>query len=210
MPLIQTQAPTEEPVTLEEAKAHLRVDVDDDNDLIRSCIVAAREAAETITKRQLISARWRLVMDSFPTPYGYISPRSPFSLPDNAILLHKSPVTSIESVEYLDMAGVWQTQLSGDIAANYAVDLSSEPARITPAFGKIWPIARPQIASVKINFTAGYITALTVPDGIKKWMLMRIGSMYAHREEIAINSRGSMVNLSFVDGLLNPYIVNFV
>ena len=58
--------PTGEPVSLAEAKLHLRVDVDDDDALIGSIISAARQAAETLTGRQLITSRWKLVLDAFP------------------------------------------------------------------------------------------------------------------------------------------------
>lgn len=68
MPMQLITPPAGEPVSLQEAKAHLRVDFDDDDGLIQALIAAARQAAETITNRQLMSARWKLVMDSFPGP----------------------------------------------------------------------------------------------------------------------------------------------
>ncbi len=61
MPLQLVTPPAEEPVSLEEAKLHLRVDFDEDDALILALISAARQAAETITGRQLITARWKLV-----------------------------------------------------------------------------------------------------------------------------------------------------
>jgi len=66
MPLQLVSAPAGEPITLLEAKQHLRVDVDDDDALIGSLITAARQAAETRTGRQLMTARWKLVLDGFP------------------------------------------------------------------------------------------------------------------------------------------------
>lgn len=49
MPLQLLTPPTAEPVSLVEAKLHLRVDFNDDDALITSLITAARQAAETIT-----------------------------------------------------------------------------------------------------------------------------------------------------------------
>lgn len=46
-----------------------------------------------------------------------------------------------------------------------------------------------------------------VPAGILSWMLLRIGSLYENREEVAIMSRGKMEILPYVDGLLEPYTV---
>ncbi len=207
MPMQLITPPAGEPVSLQEAKAHLRVDFDDDDGLIQALIAAARQAAETITNRQLMSARWKLVMDSFPGPSLMGVPAGqPFSLPGHAILIHKSPVLNVVSINYLDMAGVLQSMT----ASNYTVDAACEPARITPVFGQIWPIALPQIGAVSVTFDAGYGAAASVPEGIKSWIKLRVGSLYAHREEVAALSRGRIEPLPFVDGLLDPFKVSFI
>ena len=54
MPLQLVTPPAGVPISLAEAKLHLRVDGGDDDPLICSLISAARQAAETITGRQLI------------------------------------------------------------------------------------------------------------------------------------------------------------
>ena len=207
MPMQLITPPAGEPVSLQEAKAHLRVDFDDDDGLIQALIAAARQAAETITNRQLMSARWKLVMDSFPGPSLMGVPAGqPFSLPGHAILIHKSPVLNVVSINYLDMAGVLQSMP----ASNYTVDAACEPARIPPVFGQIWPIPLPQIGAVSVTFDAGYGAAASVPEGIKSWIKLRVGSLYAHREEVAALSRGRIEPLPFVDGLLDPFKVSFI
>ncbi len=183
--------PAGEPVSLAETKLHLRVDFDEDDTLINGCIAAARQAAETITGRQLISARWKLVLDAFPAC---------------AILVAKCPVQSVASIQYLDMDGSSQTMP----AADYVVDTACEPARITPVFGKTWPPTLPQIGAVSVTFDAGYGSASNVPEGIKSWIKLRVGSLYAHREEMSILMRGRIDPLPFVDGLLDPYRVALV
>jgi hypothetical protein len=92
-------------------------------------------------------------------------------------------------------------------ALTYTVDAACEPARITPVFGQIWPICLPQIGAVSVTFDAGYGTASQVPEGIKSWIKLRLGSLYAHREEVAALSRGRIESLPFIDGLLDPYKV---
>ncbi len=199
--------PAEEPVTLIEAKLHLRVDFDDDDTLIASLITAARQAAETLTGRQLITARWKQVLDCFPGPSLMGVPAGQaFTLPGHAILLAKAPVQSVISINYLDMGSVSQTMP----VSNYTVDSACEPARITPVFGQIWPICLPQIGAVSVTFDAGYETAAQVPEGIKSWIKLRVGSLYAHREEVAALSRGRIDSLPFIDGLLDPYKVAFL
>ena len=207
MPLQLVTPPSEEPVSLWEAKLHLRVDFDEDDMLIASLITAARQAAETLTGRQFTTARWKQVLDCFPGPSLMGVPAGQaFTLPGHAILLAKAPVQSVISINYLDMGSVSQTMP----VSNYTVDSACEPARITPVFGQIWPICLPQIGAVSVTFDAGYGTAAQVPEGIKSWIKLRVGSLYAHREEVAAISRGRIDSLPFIDGLLDPYKVAFL
>ena len=204
MPIQLVTPPTEEPVSLLEAKLHLRVDFDEDDMLIASLITAARQAAETLTGRQLTTARWKQVLDCFPGPSLMGVPAGQtFTLPGHAILLAKAPVQSVVSINYLDMGSMNQTMS----ALTYTVDAACEPARITPVFGQIWPICLSQIGAVSVTFDAGYGTASQVPEGIKSWIKLRVGSLYAHREEVAALSRGRIESLPFIDGLLDPYKV---
>ena len=207
MPLQLVTPPAEEPVSLAEAKQHLRVDGGDDDLLIGSLISAARQAAETKTGRQLITARWKLVLDAFPGPSLMQSATgASFSLPGHAILLAKCPVQSAVSIEYLDMNGTTQVMPASD----YVLDTACEPARLTPVFGKTWPPTLPQMGAVSVTFDAGYGTASAVPEGLKSWIKLRVGSLYGHREEMAVLSRGRIDPLPFVDGLLDGFKVSLV
>jgi uncharacterized phiE125 gp8 family phage protein len=207
MPLQLITPAAEEPVSLAEAKLHLRVESADDDALIGSLISAARQAAETLTGRQFVTARWKLVLDSFPGPSLMGVPAGlPFSLPGHAILLPKCPVQSVFAIRYLDMAGTTQTMPRVD----YTADTACEPARVTPVFGSAWPVSLPQIGAVTLVFAAGYGDAASVPAGIKSWIKLRVGSLYAHREEVALLASGKIESLSFIDGLLDPYRVVLV
>ncbi len=188
MAYVLTVVPAAEPITMEEARLHLRVDLPDDDQLINALIGAARQHAEMVTQRQLITATWKLVLDGFQ---------------ENPILLNKSPVQAVLSVKYLDMTGAQQILPISE----YVVDTSTEPARIMPRFGKVWPIALPQIGSVEILFTAGYGDITAVPEGIKSWIKIRIGSLYENRSEIDIIPNGALVKMPFVDSLLDPFRV---
>ena len=207
MPLQLVTPPAEEPVSLAEAKQHLRVDGGDDDLLIGSLITAARQAAETKTGRQLITARWKLVLDAFPGPsLMHSATGTSFSLPGHAILLAKCPVQSVVSIEYMDMNGATQVMPAGD----YVLDVACEPARITPVFGKTWPPTLPQMGAVSVTFDAGYGAANAVPEGLKSWIKLRVGSLYGHREEMSVLSRGRIDPLPFVDGLLDGFKVSLV
>jgi len=184
--------PETEPVSLLEAKHHLRVDHDEDDDLIRSLIVAAREAAESLTGRQLVTAQWRFVLDRFP---GRGSGEG------QPIWLAKCPVQRIGGVDYLAIDGQWRAMPPTD----YVLHPTREPARLAPAFGTTWPMTLPEQASVVITLTAGYGSPSMVPDGIKSWIKLRLGALYTHREEIAYLAKGRLDPLPFVDRLLDPF-----
>ena len=207
MPLQLIIPATGEPLSLDEAKQHLRVDSGDDDLLIGSLITAARQAAETLTGRQLMTARWKLVLDAFPgSAHMHAASSSSFSLPAHAVLLAKCPVQSVVSIAYLDMNGVTQVMPASD----HVLDAACEPARLTPVFGKTWPPTLPQIGAVTVTFDAGYGAASAVPEGIKSWIKLRVGSLYGHREEMAVLSRGRIDPLPFVDGLLDGFRVSLV
>lgn len=174
--------PGAEPLTRDEAKLHLRVDTATEDTLIDGLIAAARQYAEQQTQRSLITQVWRYTLDAFPR---------------GCIAMVKGPVSAIGSITYVDVAGVTQTMPTSD----YAIDMTGTLTRITPKFGKVWPVTLPEIGSVAVNFTAGYGDATAVPKGIKQWMLLRIGSLYDNREEIGRDLKP----LPFVDSLLDPY-----
>jgi len=223
MPSRVVTGPSVEPLTLAEAKTHLRVAITDDDALITSLIVAARMDAEFITRRAFISQQWKTVADRFPSPMagklmemwqgqsnslaglGGVSQLFQTDKTGRGIVLPVSSLIQVDSIKYIDTAGVQQT-LS---PALYLVDSHSEPPRILPAYGTQWPSTRQQPNAVEVLFTAGYgTTAASVPDGIKAWMKLRIGALYEHREEALLVERGQLVDLPFVGSLLTPYRVS--
>ena len=173
--------PSTEPIALADAKAHLRVDGTDEDSYITSLIVAAREGAEHLTGRALMPQTLELALDEFC----------------DIVKLPMPPLVSITSVKYLDEAGVLQTLAAED----YLLDDYSEPARIKPAYGTAWPVTRKQPNAVLIRYEAGYENASAVPQQIKNWMLIQIGTMYANRESVVTGV--SVASVPEVDRLLD-------
>lgn len=205
MNLIQIAEPAIEPVSLIEAKGHLKIDADmtEDDWLISMLIKTARRFAEKYTSRSLITQGWQIVLDAFPgyrSPTYFQLPGSAIQLEGSTIVIRNGPVTSITSVSYVDMDGNWQTMPQTD----YLFDPSGLVQRVSPAYGKTWPISRSQIASVKINYQSGFgATPDKVPDSFRQWMLLRLNTLYENREEVAILGRGKVDPLPFVDSLLD-------
>lgn len=155
MPVICLIAPSGEPVHLDEAKNDRRIDDQTADDMkIKALITAAREAVEARTRRQLLHARYALVLDAFPAGSACIC--RPVSLPAVAIQLPHSPVVRVLSVQYTDMNGMVQTLPTGD----YVVNTALEPAILMPVFGKVWPVTLPQTGSVQVVYEAGYASPL--------------------------------------------------
>lgn len=186
-----TQAPSLEPLTVADMKTHLRIDATDDDTVISLLIVAVRQYCEQATANSFVTQKWSYVADRF------------FGECTNAIYLEKTPIQSIDSVTYLDLSGTTQTMPATD----YAVDLTGTLARITPRFGKVWPITLPQIGAVAVNFTAGYGAPADVPEGLKSWMKLRIGSLYENREDVLTGARVTVTEMPFIDSLLDSYVI---
>lgn len=194
-------APTAEPITVTEAKAHLRVVGTDDDTLITALIVAARQSAEHITGRALMPQTWELALDEFPNVALWSLRRVSDGQERMAIKLPKPPFSSITSVSYVDADGVTQTIAS----SGYQLDSHSEPARLMPAYGASWPSTRDQANAVLIRFAAGYANAAAVPQEIKQWMLLRVGMLYENRESVAAGV--TLAEVPFVDRLLDAHKV---
>jgi len=67
-------APTVEPITLDEAKLHLKIDGADDNALITALITTARDLAERETHRAFITQTWHLYRDDSPERFSIPKP----------------------------------------------------------------------------------------------------------------------------------------
>lgn len=155
--LTVTVAPTAEPVSLELAKQHLRIDHDAEDDLIRKWITAARELCEAHTGRRLVTQTLRLTFARFPC--------------DGWLRLPVEPVASVTSIAYADADGDTQTLTSGD----YQEWLDHSPPLLAPLSGEIWPVVEyGNIKPVTVTFVAGASVG-SVPAGVVAAMLLTLG-----------------------------------
>lgn len=187
MSLTLVTAPAAEPITLQEAKDHLRVDGADDDALISALITAARERIDGPygwLGRAILTQTWDFYLDEFPA--------------GTCIYLPLAPVQSVVSVTYTDPNGASQT------FADYALgaDLDSQP-RLVLGWEKAWPATRAIAEAVKVRFIAGYATPAAVPAPIKAALLLTVGHLYENRE--AAVERALTETPMGVDHLLSPY-----
>jgi hypothetical protein len=173
--------PSSEPVSLSEAKAHLRVIGTAEDDYIDGLIKTARRLAETRTARAMLPTKFRWSLNGFPglpssDPAGRQYIERVEGRHDGALALPRAPVSTVHEVTYLDPSHVRQTL---DVSRYAWTD--GDAARIAPAVGRSWPTARVTPDSVRIDFTAGYPTAADVPPEAKHAILIILGHLFEHR-----------------------------
>lgn len=183
---IRVAAAETTPVSLEEVKAHLRIDHPDQDAVIVALITAATAHLDGWTGvlgRALVAQTWRMAMDAFP---------------GDTITIPLGPVTSVESIKYTDTAGAEQTVPTAD----YEVDLYPVEARICVGDNG-WPSTDDVVNAVRVEWVAGYATADDVPDDLKNAILLLVGHWYEHREA-ATMSPATEIPMG-VPALIAPY-----
>lgn len=166
MPLELITPPTVEPVTLAEAKAHLKIETNDDDALLATFIAAARARAEWHLGRALITQGWVLWLDRWPY--------------SNCVEIPLPPLQAVTSVKTCAVNGT-----VADLDASlWFADTVSSPARLT-LNGALPGNLRPQNA-IAIAFTAGYGDAADdVPAPIRAGILELIADLYGNRGDQA-------------------------
>lgn len=175
MKMVQViERPTRYPVTLAQAKVHIRqsttVSAEEDS-LIDGMIEAATEYAEKLCGRPFIQRRLRLLFESFPDG-DMIEPKI-------------GKIQQIISIKYRDADGVLQTMPTAD----YRLLASENDAVILKGYGDTWPTVRSEFDAVQIDCIAGYDSEQSpadrdlVPPLIKNSILMLVADMYENREQ---------------------------
>lgn len=175
------------PVTRDEAKAHLRVEHNDEDTLIDGLVAAATDYVENHCRRYFVDTQVIMYLDRF----------------ESVITLPHGETTSVVSVKYYDVDDVLQT-LSTSV---YDVDSKNIPAIIVNHDGQTYPEVRKKVNAVEITYNTGAALVSDVPQAIKQAMLLLIGHWYEHRESVEISGRMPFVVPHAVSALLEPYRV---
>lgn len=178
------------PLTVEDAKAHLRVYHTDDDAYIEALIAAATSHVENFTRRALITQTWDMKLDTFGGWY---------------ITIPKPPLQSVTAANftYVDGAGS-TTQVSTSV---YDVDTDSEPGRVTLAYSQTWPTPRTVPHAVSLRFVAGYgDDGADVPAPILHAIKLYISHLYENREPVVTGTISTAIPET-LHALLYPYQV---
>lgn len=171
MNLVLTTAPAEEPVSLTELKAHLRVDYDTDDTYLTALGTMARQTVEEWQRRSYVDTTWTLWLDDWPKGAEIVLPRGPLS-----------SVTSITYYDTADASTVWAL-------SNVVVDDASPLGRVVLRDGVSWPSTTLRAAkAVAVEFVAGYGAAADVPESFKHLVKLAVSNWYEHREPVVVGT----------------------
>lgn len=159
--------PTELPVSLEEAKDHLRVDTSDEDANIGRLIKAAVAAIDGKTdyNRAIMPQTWEMQLDAFPS---------------DEVVIPLAPLIEVEEVSYIGTDNLSAT------FTHFDVDRATVPARLFVATDYGWPTTNNRFNSATIRFVAGYDVEASppeqVPENVRQAILLMVGDMYEFRE----------------------------
>ena len=178
------------PVSLTEAKSHLKVDTTADDTYITSIIKAATQLSEEYTNRFFIDT----IIDQTCSDFAQLQ------------TLFKSKVSAVAHVKYYDSDNSLQT-LSATI---YDTQLQYEPSQIQLADDKSFPEITKRNDAVVARYTVGYGSAASdVPEIIKQAILLTIGNFYQNRNSVVIGRIATKLPMN-VKWLLDTYKVQIV
>lgn len=211
--LTRTADAATEPVTLSEAKTHMRVSHSDEDTLISGLITAARQWVEHFTGRSFIDQTWRLTLDAFPGHGASSLPLTEHTAihhydgaTGNDLLLPRPPLQQVDSVSFTredDTTGTVDSTI-------YIVDTDHDPGRVALKDGESWPSDDLRsIAAVTVTYQAGYgANADEVPRPLRHAVLMLVGHLYEHRETVVVGGGGNDVEMPLASRALAwPYRV---
>jgi hypothetical protein len=165
MGFLTLKQPAIEPVTAAQLIAYGKLDPNESVSILTTLLTAARLWCEAFCERAFIFQTKRLLMDFFP---GYVDFKmagqrvsSPFVSGSNAVLVGiryaiALPWPSVRQVigfQYQDANGNYTVMRPG---TDFTADIDSQPARLTPLFGQMWPVARVIVNAVQVDYLTGY------------------------------------------------------
>lgn len=177
--------PAVEPLTVAEAKAYLRVEHGDDDDLIATLITAARAQVEAATRRALVTQHWRLVRDAWPA--------------DGRIAATPVPLRTVTAARVYDAGGAAQEV----DPQSFVVDMAAAPGVIGFA---PWAVPLPGCtpAGIEIDIACGYgEEAAAVPEPLRQAVRLLLAWRYENRTLGGAAEAGP----ASLAALLSPYRV---
>lgn len=181
--------PTGEPITLQEAKAFLKIIHDQEDALIQHFIKTARKVAEGHTRRKFLTQTLASVLPFRPNHQKKKGLQRVWTAGDRfALFLPRGPVQKVTKVECISEEGIAETVQSVD----YHVHPHHDPALLVTAENKGWGLC--------VTYEAGYgESAEGVPAPLRQALFQMVAHLHGHRD----TQEGHLIK--GVEGLLAPY-----
>jgi uncharacterized phiE125 gp8 family phage protein len=183
-------APAAAVISTIDAKDHVKVTNDDEDDYIDSLVSSVTDTAETFLGRKLITQTWTLYLDRFPWNGSCIEP--PFG-----------KLQAVNSIKYYDSDGVLRTL----DPTQYQVDIRGL-GRIEMGVSTFsWPLTQLyKINAVEIEFVVGYGTdPSSIPPAIIEALKLMLSDLYNNREDDFKISRGTYTTASTAEYKMWPH-----
>lgn len=180
-----------EPLTIEQASEHVRIDSNDDLVYLESLIGVAREYVEAVTGKVSTLATYKLVAPSWHSLINgddnrlTIPARNIYSIP-----VYRTPLVSVTSIKYYPPNTESQTTIS---ASDYRVITTTEPGIIQ--FKESPPSVEDRPDAIEIVFVAGYADSCNTPPGLKHAQKMLVAHWYEQR--VPVSTGGSVNEIPF-------------
>lgn len=168
--------PAEEPVSLVEAKAFLKVDDAAEDGLITTLISAARLHIEGITGKALLAQSWRVVLNDWSE--------------NRVVKLPVSPLIAVTEISATDGNGA-----SHELALD---QFGSEPDRLIVPRVVVGMPALQERQGIEIDYVAGFGTEPEeVPADLRQALLGLVAHWHEHRDAVIVAGAGSVVPSGF-------------
>jgi uncharacterized phiE125 gp8 family phage protein len=161
-------APVFLPVSVAELKRNLRIEHNDQDELLQELIIRAVASSQAATGRQYARATYTLYLDAFPD--------------GDEIEIELGPVEVITTVKYYAQDAAVLTTVA---AATYQLDNVELTARLR--FLESFTPDSDKMNVIEIEFTNGWTAATDVPADLKEAILLRASEAYLHPENQNLN-----------------------
>jgi uncharacterized phiE125 gp8 family phage protein len=165
-------------VTLARLRNNSNIPPGQDEDFLTGALQSAEDYVERYLECTIASAEWRLTLDSFP----------PLNGPQ---LIPLWPIRTVTEIAYTDPAGA--TIL---LPLNQIVQpIGNDRYHLRLKSGLCWPTTSCDPNSVRIEFTAGWITQSAIPGTLNRAIMMLVSHWYENREAVLTGTVSKEIEL---------------
>jgi uncharacterized phiE125 gp8 family phage protein len=177
---------TSGPLTLAEAKGHLRVDHSEEDQDIEAKLAEATATVARLVGRPLGPAVYDVLFDRWPGC--------------DELCLPLPPLRGVTTVTYTLESGASIVLPTTE----YAVDIKQEPGRVVLKPNRTWPADTLwPVNPIAIRIDCGYANAAAVPFELKAAIKLQLGHLYLHREDVIVGNSASAESRQLAGGVMD-------